>query len=666
MKLKLPISISGHCLITDDLGNTHLNETNAIHPSNMSRIIGRILAHEDNCWIDRIAFGNGGTYYETQASVAYLKLKPVNDGIAPDTAEWKSKLYNETYSEKVADGSGAGTIIPEYISIDHTTSGIGCSSVDKDRMSQVVVRARLDLGEPTGQLKTDYNTNDEYFVFDEIGLYSRGITNKPTHGYQLIKFDNLTDNTGLLKKIYDFLISIDGKPPIPIKISPNDDKLTSLVSTLQNALNVHNVNVILEYGNIKFESRKEGKDSKINIIKQANPTQTWLFPKITGFVGIEKPVDGKYMGFRNNHCDGSLEQERLLTHLIFSPVLKSANRIFNIIYTLTVYVNRTYEKPVIEIILPPNVTTTTRAPTTTTTKAPTTTTTRRPVTTTTKAQTTTTTRASTTTTTRAATTTTLPTTTTTTTLAPTTTTTVPIEVPGIPLPASAGLDVVFVLDYTGSMGTVIENIKMNITDIVTKISTKSNDNYRLGLMLFDESMAESPPSYTYSTDYLALPESQRYAVDNAASNRKGIITTMEMMSLRNKDSFIAQMNKINQSAFTLGSGVGFPEPGDVALAKAYDGFAGMFRTGVSKLVILITDALPSGYDDDFDAYDVLFMDTLISKYYDKNIRVLLLTTESMAATSPNPYVSIANQTNGSVYTPIIDVTKIIDAINAIN
>ena len=202
MKQKLPITISGHCLITDDLGNTHLNQTNAIHPSNMSRIIGRILAHEDNCWIDRIAFGNGGTFYEKQADVTYLKLKTVNDGISPDTADWQSRLYSETYSEKVADGSGRGTIIPQFISSDHTSSGVGCSSVDKDRISQVVLHAQIGLGEPTGQLKTDYNTNEESFVFDEIGLYSRGISNKPSKGYQIVKITD-TINTGLSKKLYE-------------------------------------------------------------------------------------------------------------------------------------------------------------------------------------------------------------------------------------------------------------------------------------------------------------------------------------------------------------------------------------------------------------------------------------------------------------------------------
>lgn len=756
MKQKLPITISGHCLITDDLGNTHLNQTNAIHPSNMSRIIGRILAHEDNCWIDRIAFGNGGTFYEKQAGVTYLRLKTVNDGISPDTADWQSRLYNETYTEKVADGSGKGTVIPQFISSDHTSSGVGCSSVDKDRISQVVLHAQIGLGEPTGQLKTDYNTNEESFVFDEIGLYSRGISNKPSKGYQIVKISD-SANTGLSKKIYDFTISVDDKTPVTIKISPKDNTLTELMLLLKNALSIQNVEVSLEYGNIKFESRKEGKDSKINIIKQSKPAESWLFDKITGFVEIDKPVNGSYMGFKNNPCDGNLEQERLLTHLIFSPVLKSANRIFNIVYTLTVYVNRTYEKATIDIILPPAVTTTTRAPTTTTTKAPTTTTTRKPVTTTTRAATTTraptttttkaptttttyrgpsttttripvttttgaptTTKAPTTTTTKAPTTTTTyggpsttttrkpvttttkapvtsttkgptttttkapttttsttkaPTTTTTkaptttTTRAPTTTTTAVPDSPGNPVLTQKGIDIVFVIDYTSSMGGIIENVKTNISNIVSLISSKSNINYRLGLVLFDEYTAfdyGQAKGCLSSNDYISLPSSQKYVNNSAAlGGRVQVITAMEMMQTNNNLSFITQLNKINKSTFVLGYGVGGPEPGDIALDKTYNNFAGTWRDNVAKMVVLITDATPSGIDDTTTVTDTTFMTSLTQQYYNKNIRVLLLTTDNIKNNTEQSYVNMAVKTGGSVSTPITNVSLVTSTINAI-
>ena len=514
---------------------------------------------------------------------------------------------------------------------------------------------------------------------------------------------------------------------------------------------------MVEYGNLKFESRKQGDGSKINIVKQGTPTVTWLFDKIPGFVSIEKPVNGSYMGFRNNPCDGNLEQERLLTHLIFSPVLKSANRIFNIVYTLTVYVNRTYEKVAIDIILPPNATTTTLAPTTTTTKAPTTTTTRRPVTTTTRAVTTTrapttttskaptttttyrgpsttttrkpvttttvaptitkaptttttkaptttttyigpsttttrkpittttkapvtsTTKAPTTTTTKAPTTTSTttkaPTTTTTkaptttTTRAPTTTTTAVPDSPGNPELTEKGIDIVFVIDYTSSMGGIIENVKSNINNIVSLVSSKSNANYRLGLVLFDEYTAfdyGQAKGCLSSNDYISLPSSQKYVNSSAAlGGRVQVITAMEMMQPNNSSSFKTQLNKINKPSFVLGYGAGGNEPGDIALDETYNDFAGTWRNNVAKMVVFITDALPSGTDDTNTAADTAFMTNLTQQYYEKNIRVLLLTNDNIKNNTEQSYVNMAVKTGGSVSTPITNVTLVTSAINAI-
>jgi hypothetical protein len=143
MKNELPVVITGHCVITDDLGRVLLNKENDVHPENMARVISRALSHEDNCWIDRIAFGNGGTYHTRVNNVDIVNYRLANDGIR-DKQNWLSTLYNETYSESVdiKPGTGDGSAIAiiengesnEPISTDHTTSGIGCVSIDKDRM----------------------------------------------------------------------------------------------------------------------------------------------------------------------------------------------------------------------------------------------------------------------------------------------------------------------------------------------------------------------------------------------------------------------------------------------------------------------------------------------------------------------------------------------------
>lgn len=237
MNENLPIKITGHCLITDDRGHVHLNQLNSIHSKNMEMVIARGLAHEENNSVYVIAFGNGGTdYNHATYSIVY---QPVRDKL------WNDTLYNQTYSEIAHIGTPG-----DIMSTDKSTSGSGVASLDKDRISQVVISCTLGKYEPLAQVQNDtkptettplgngYVPGDNDFIFDEIGLFT------------------------------------DGLP------------LTS------------------------------------------------------------------QSGYQHNPIDGSKEFKRMLTHIIFSPVLKTANRTFNIKYTLTVYVNRTEDEPSITIIPP--------------------------------------------------------------------------------------------------------------------------------------------------------------------------------------------------------------------------------------------------------------------------------------------------------------------------
>jgi hypothetical protein len=58
-------------------------------------------------------------------------------------------------------------------------------------------------------------------------------------------------------------------------------------------------------------------------------------------LALTTSVQGQDAGVQNDPVNSDTERERLLTHLIFSPVLKSANRTLQITYTLTVSVERT-------------------------------------------------------------------------------------------------------------------------------------------------------------------------------------------------------------------------------------------------------------------------------------------------------------------------------------
>ena len=373
MITELPVKVIGHCLITDDLGNTLLDQSNAIHPINISRVISRALSHEDNCWIDRIAFGNGGTFHTIENNKKIIKYNHVNDGFSPDIKGWESTLYNETYTKKINNDLTLGSNNNLHVSDDHTTSGIGCVSIDRDRISQVIISCTLDNNEPTGQYDNDYNDPiyaESSFSFDEIGLYTAGAPLSDTNGFQIIKLNNIriTDDTKLSpNNIYHFDISINGSDFIPIRIDTYNTTVVTylqLIQLLNTILIPFGAEVLFNdgtnnkknqtYGNLKFQSNITGDTSYISIKNISNPNNNWLFKNLNGFVEFQLPEFGNFKWYQNKPNHSEKECERLLTHLIFSPILKSSNRLFNIKYTLTIYVNRTTKLPIIDIIKPQN------------------------------------------------------------------------------------------------------------------------------------------------------------------------------------------------------------------------------------------------------------------------------------------------------------------------
>jgi len=91
--------VSGHVKIVDKNTNeVLLDKKNAIHNRNMALALARGLANENNHWIHRMAFGNGGTYVEPGTSGAYQWHYNSPNVIDPDAT-----LYHQTYSEVIDD-----------------------------------------------------------------------------------------------------------------------------------------------------------------------------------------------------------------------------------------------------------------------------------------------------------------------------------------------------------------------------------------------------------------------------------------------------------------------------------------------------------------------------------------------------------------------------------
>jgi hypothetical protein len=395
--VNLPIHVKGHCKIVDDLGNVLLDKDNAIHPQNMARIIARALANEAQSQIYRMAFGNGGTLVDAAFTVTY---KTPNDGQSPDIATWDSRIYNETYSEIVdagqtalnpllgtdpgsADGNtgvrAGGGAVPssDPVSVLHV-SGPGVRSNELGLTSEVIISCTLNGNEPRGQFINDgvVVSTESDFVFDEIGLYTMGASAINTSGYHQIAFGTVsktsTDDTGLLPgHTYSFNITIDGGSLQTITFttpSSGGSGASSeiLYGDLCQALNTNDVAWTIlpgapaatflitdltggtfpsitgaqTSGYLQVQSPSSGAISAVNLSGSATSTFLTQLNPPSG-AQLLAPVQGTVAGLQNSPTNPSAQRERLLSHLIFSPVLKTANRTLAITYTITISVART-------------------------------------------------------------------------------------------------------------------------------------------------------------------------------------------------------------------------------------------------------------------------------------------------------------------------------------
>jgi hypothetical protein len=364
---KIPVAVTGRCIISDDLGNVILDKTNAIHSKNMSRVFARALSNESNFFINRIAFGNGGTTTDASHNVNYNRPR---DGNRPyDSSGYKSRLYNETYYELINEngglvGSGPGSSrANDPMSEPNNISGPGVVSVESGTSSQVHINCVLNRYEPSGEYisSTANNTEtaDGSFAFDEIGLFTGGVIDDvATNGFQTatISTPNLFVASGVaLGKTYKIPIEVNGLLQ-EYKFSPratssiakdNYLKFTDLIEQLNEACadvvfsmtNGSSSNAY--YGYLKVTSKTNGVNSSVRILAFDPSDTDWLFNNIPLFVGLNDSVQGQAAGVQNNPNDPARELSRMLTHLIFDPITKPADRVYIIEYIININVPAT-------------------------------------------------------------------------------------------------------------------------------------------------------------------------------------------------------------------------------------------------------------------------------------------------------------------------------------
>ncbi len=225
-------------------------------------------------------------------------------------------------------------------------------------------------------------------------------------------------------------------------------------------------------------------------------------------------------------------------------------------------------------------------------------------------------------------------------------------------PCSNGMDVAFIIDYTGSMGNVIETVKSGISDVIDHIKTESSTNYRLGLVTVDE-MSTATPNYSTCTEYTSLPAAQKYN-NQGSSGKYQIITAWEMFSTNNETSFTNALDDLNGGAnwpcIQLGNGFGSAEPTDIAIGliiNTTSNFLNNFRSTAAKYCIILTDALSSGGDDAWTEADYQQLQILRSTAVNRGIVMFVLgegvdaTHTTVSGSTVYPWRDFAIETGGT-------------------
>tara|TARA_R100000734_G_C3318836_1_gene113505 strand:- start:462 stop:2708 length:2247 start_codon:yes stop_codon:yes gene_type:complete len=229
-------------------------------------------------------------------------------------------------------------------------------------------------------------------------------------------------------------------------------------------------------------------------------------------------------------------------------------------------------------------------------------------------------------------------------------------------PCSDGMDVAFLVDYTGSMNGPIQSFKSGFTTLINSIDTASGaNNYRVGVATVDEYGPTGTPTYSGCADYISLPAAQKR--EFTSPNAKAVITAWEMFSNNNGTSANTQVQKLaggstgnTSSCINLGSGApGGAEPTDIAIElvmAATNPLFGAFRNNVAKYIVVVTDNLSGGDDGSFGAADYATIQSLIATANSQNVKVIVCGAGVEEDYNHNgstvyPWQELATQTGGA-------------------
>jgi hypothetical protein len=192
-----------------------------------------------------------------------------------------------------------------------------------------------------------------------------------------------------------------------------------------------------------------------------------------------------------------------------------------------------------------------------------------------------------------------------------------------PVEECGPMDVALVLDTTNSMNKGMDDIQASIGSITSTIEAASGGDYRIGLITFENDIEVHAP----------------FAAGNKAAI-DALVPTLSGQSggLKNPE---ASDEAVHTAVRNLAGGPGRPDQtGD---------FSVPWRSHAAKAVVLVTDAVPGGFDDLHGPEDVANADAAAQAAFDRGIKIhavfpfTLVDTEAVRTITKN----YATQTGGT-------------------
>jgi hypothetical protein len=173
-------------------------------------------------------------------------------------------------------------------------------------------------------------------------------------------------------------------------------------------------------------------------------------------------------------------------------------------------------------------------------------------------------------------------------------------------------DVLFCFDLTGSMGSILNNVKANSINIMNAVSASISDSH-FGL-ISHEDYPGFHSSCGYSATYGAASDLPFYLNQPVTSSTANVQTAINLLS--------------------LGNGGDGPESYERALFEAYSNPGIGWRTGAARIVVAFLDNIPHdcnlltgsspGPDGVIGGGDDIDMDAVIAQFAANNIKLIVV------------------------------------------